>query len=104
MAAQIRLVLTVDAGVKQIIESAATEFAGGNISSYIRGLALLHQLLLGHGTGHSDIPGWLLGHYPLDLIAELREILMEAKKPSEAVQVAFTAHSTLKPRPKPAKK
>jgi hypothetical protein len=71
MAEQIRLVLTIDDAVKKLIEDAAQEYCEGNASAYIRGLVVFHQLLLKKGTGHADIPGWMLGMYPLQLIDRL---------------------------------
>ena|ERR1700674_307918 len=71
MAEQIRLVLTVDDAVKKLIEDAAQKYCEGNASAYIRGLVVFHQLLMKQGTGHADIPGWMLGMYPLQLIDRL---------------------------------
>lgn len=72
MEKQIRLSLTVDAGVKRLIEDAAAKHADGNISAYVRGLALFHALIETRRTGKADIPGWLLNEFPLDLIEQLR--------------------------------
>ncbi|HKM83833.1 MAG TPA: hypothetical protein VJY15_23115 [Candidatus Acidoferrum sp.] len=72
MEKQIRLSLTVDAGAKRLIEDAAAKHAEGNISAYVRGLALLHALIETRRTGKADIPGWLLNEFPLDLIEQLR--------------------------------
>ena len=68
MAEQIRIVLTVDDAAKKLIEDSANECCDGNISAYVRGLVVFHQLLMKKGTGHADIPGWMLGMYPLQLI------------------------------------
>ena len=73
MAEQIRMVLTVDDAVKALAENTATDLCEGNISAYIRGLIVFHQLLMKKSTGHADIPGWLLGMYPLRLIDRLTE-------------------------------
>src|ERR1700693_5147232 len=106
LAEQIRIVITTDAATKEIIESAAAEFAGGTASAYLRGLSLLHELLLGRGTGHADIPGWLYGNYPLDLIAELSETIKEAKKRKPVMPTrALSLHTLPSNRTrKPAKK
>jgi hypothetical protein len=71
MSEQIRIVLTVDNAVKKLIEDSANEYCDGNISAYVRGLVVFHQLLRKKGTGHADIPGWMLGMYPLQMIDRL---------------------------------
>jgi hypothetical protein len=73
MAEQIRMVLTVDDAVRSLAEDAARDLCEGNVSAYIRGLIVFHQLLMKKSTGHADIPGWLLGMYPLRLIDRLIE-------------------------------
>jgi hypothetical protein len=80
MEKQIRLSLTVDAGVKRLIEDAAATHADGNISAYVRGLALLHALIETRRTGKADIPGWLLNEFPLDLIEKLRLTIASYKQ------------------------
>jgi hypothetical protein len=73
MAEQIRLTLTVDAGVKKLIEESAHKYANDNVSAYVRGLVVFHALLDGRSTGHADIPGWLLAENPLACIEYMRE-------------------------------
>jgi hypothetical protein len=102
LAEQIRLVLTVDKAVKEIIEKTAEEFTQGNISAYIRGLALFHQLLLGRSTGHADIPGWLFGHYPMAVIAEMSDLLEQAKL-GEGQEMGHDRPGVVPPTKPPAK-
>jgi hypothetical protein len=83
MAQQIRIVLTVDAAVKKLIESSARKYCDGNISAYVRGLVVFHQLLLKKDTGHADIPGWMLGMYPLPLIDRLTLNVAEYRRSEE---------------------
>lgn len=107
MEKQIRLSLTVDAGVKRLIEDAAAKHADGNISAYVRGLALLHALIETRRTGKADIPGWLLNEFPLDLIEQLRIAIAsykEADRSMKEVEAEFSDPTKPTPSPKPRKK
>jgi hypothetical protein len=100
MAEQIRLSLTVDAGVKKLIEDAAREYADGNTSAYVRGLAAFHALLENKRTGRADIPGWILDCYPLGCIEAMRQASekwqADLEKAGEEAVDHFTKHD--KPR------
>lgn len=105
MAEQIRLVLTVDDAVKKLIEESAAEFCDGNVSAYVRGLVVFHQLLMKRGTGVADIPGWMLGMYPLTLIDKLTREIEEFNKTRESMKTFAEKNFYDKVRPpKPAKK
>ncbi len=86
MAEQIRLVLTVDSAVKKLIEDAAKEYCDGNVSAYVRGLVVFHSLLMNRDTRDADIPGWMLGMYPLQLIDRLQKDIAEYHKTREAMK------------------
>ena len=38
----------------------------------MRGLVVLHQLLLGKPTGKADYPGWMLEQFPIQTIDAMR--------------------------------
>jgi hypothetical protein len=84
---QIRLGLTMDEASKKLMEQAAEDYSGGNVSSYLRGLTALHHLLLRKGTGAADIPGWMLAQFPLPLINELADRIKLYKSPFQAISL-----------------
>jgi len=86
MAEQIRLVLTVDEAVKKLIEDSAAEFCEGNASSYVRGLVVLHQLLLGKSTGKADYPGWMLAQFPIQKIDRMRASMENFQRIAEGMK------------------
>lgn len=86
MAEQIRLVLTVDEAVKALIEDSAAEFCEGNSSSYVRGLVVLHQLLLGKPTGKADYPGWMLEQFPIQKIDRMRGSMENYQRIAEGMK------------------
>jgi hypothetical protein len=88
MAEQIRLVLTVDEAIKKLIEDSATEFCEGNSSAYVRGLVVLHQLLLGKPTGKADYPGWMLEQFPLQKIDRIRGSMEDFQRIADRMKAA----------------
>lgn len=97
MAEQIRLVLTVDEAIKKLIEDSAAEFCEGNSSSYVRGLVVLHQLLLGKPTGKADYPGWMLEQFPIQKIDRMRRSMENYQRIADGMKsVAKSVTSPLK--------